>query len=87
MFSVPVLPLAGGASPCDVFCVVSCCRSVPVCCAVFLPSFSPSFLPSSFLPSSLGGSTFGLGLFTIGSQVVDNNYTIHTYLATTLKRL
>ena len=78
VLSVSALSLVDCDSPADVFCVVSSC-SVAGCWPVFSPSFPSSFLSPSFLVSSLGGSAFGLGLFTIGSQVVDNNYKIHIH--------
>ena len=79
VFSVLALSPVDCGSPVVAFCVASCC-CVPVSAVLPLSFFSPSFsfFSSSFLPSSLGGSTFGLGLLTIGSQVVDNSYTIPT---------
>ena len=73
VFSVLALSLVDCDSPADMFCVVSSC-SVAGCWPVFSPSFSSSFLSPSCVVSSLGSSTFSLGLFTVGSQVVDNNF-------------
>ena len=73
VYSVPALLLVDCDSPVDMLCVVSSC-SVAGCWPVFSSSFPSSFLSPSCLVSSLGGSTFSLGLFTIGLQVVDNNF-------------
>ena len=73
VYSVPPCLLVDCDSPAEVLCVVSSC-SAAGCWPVFSSSFTSSFLSPSCLVSSLGGSIFSLGLFTIGSQVVDNNF-------------
>ena len=73
VYSVPALLLVDCDSPADVLRVVSSC-SVAGCWPVFSSSFPSCLLSPSCLVSPLGSSTLSLGLFTIGSQVVDNNF-------------